>query len=290
MKQTGINHIILTILVLFCPTLFAASPVWKVSNGADHLFIGGTIHVLAPSDYPLPSAFEHAYETTDMLVLEANVNEAQTPEFQQQLFQQMSYPSGQSLLDLLQADTIKKLTAYCRERGVPLKQLERFKPGMLTVMMTVAELQRLGLAGIGVDQHFNLRAVEEKRAMDFLESVESQLDLIINMGKGKEDDLIAFTLKDLEATEQVMGDMKNAWRTGDVAELTRLGITPMKEFDEDIYQQLAVKRNHNWLPKLRALFNNDKKELVLVGAMHLAGDDSVLKLLERDGFTITQLD
>jgi len=267
----------------------ADAPVWKVSNGSDYFYIGGTVHVLAEDDYPLPSAFAKAYSTADILILEADISKTQTPEFQQQLLQKMRYPQGLSLIDFLEPTTFDALTAYCESRHIPLHSLTQFKPGMLTVMMTMAELQRLGLASTGVDQYFYSRAKKDGKTIRYLESVEQQLTLLANMGKGKENELIEYTLRDINRIDEVMGELKDAWRAGDLNQLTKLGITPMQEMDATLYRQLAVDRNNDWMPNLLSLFNNQKKELVLVGALHLAGDDSVLKLLGDSGYRIEQM-
>lgn len=47
---------------------FAETSLWRVSKGESELFIGGTIHLLGASDYPLPKEFEAAYKKADMLV------------------------------------------------------------------------------------------------------------------------------------------------------------------------------------------------------------------------------
>ena len=56
-----------------------------------------------------------------------------------------------------------------------------------------------------------------------------------------------------------------------------------------IYRQLAVERNDAWMSKLVQLFDNQDKELVLVGALHLAGDDSLLQLLGDQGYQLEQM-
>jgi hypothetical protein len=38
------------------------------------LYIGGTVHALPPSAFPLPPEFEKAYNATDTLVLEAKMS------------------------------------------------------------------------------------------------------------------------------------------------------------------------------------------------------------------------
>jgi uncharacterized protein YbaP (TraB family) len=51
-------------------SLYAETSVWKISNGDNVLYIGGTVHVLRASDYPLPDAFDTAFEKSDIMVFE----------------------------------------------------------------------------------------------------------------------------------------------------------------------------------------------------------------------------
>ena len=289
MHLSIIGGLFASLYLFLSPPSVADAPVWKISNGSDYFYIGGTIHVLGDDDYPLPSAFSEAYSLTDILILEADLAQVQSPAFQQQLLQQMSYPPGQSLIQFLEPTTLDALSAYCESRQIPLQSLTQFKPGMLTVMMTMAELQRLGLAGTGVDQYFYSLATNDAKTIRYLETAEQQLALLANMGKGVENELIKYTLRDISGIDEVMTDLKNAWRIGDLSELTKLGITPMLELDETIYRQLAVERNNAWMSKLVQLFDNQHKELVLVGALHLAGDDSLLQLLGDQGYQLEQM-
>ncbi len=48
------------------------SSVWKISKGAQTLYIGGTCHILRLDDYPLPAEFDLAYAAADKLVLEVD--------------------------------------------------------------------------------------------------------------------------------------------------------------------------------------------------------------------------
>ena len=44
--------------------------LWRVSNGVSELIIGGTIHILLPSDFPLHPSYLAAYDQSDILVTE----------------------------------------------------------------------------------------------------------------------------------------------------------------------------------------------------------------------------
>lgn len=55
---------------------------------------------------------------------------------------------------------------------------------------------------------------------------------------------------------------------------------------EKFYQNLLVKRNQAWIAQITRYAADNTPTMVVVGAMHLVGDDSVLKLLEEKGYQI----
>lgn len=277
-------------ITFFIPVLvFADSPVWKVSKGDNVIFIGGTVHILSQSDYPLPGAFDKAYAEAEKIIFETDIGGTQTPEFQQKVLQVTLYPSGTTLKDFLTPETYQRLETYCASNNIQLAQLIQFRPGMLSVTLTVIELQKLGLAGTGVDQYFNLRAINEGKAVGYLESIDEQLAFLANMGEGHENELISGTLRDLAELSTIMSDIKAAWRKGDLQGLDELISQPMKKETPKIYTQIVSDRNANWLPQLEAMFANDSTELVLVGMLHLVGEDGLLHQLKAKGYTLEKL-
>ena len=56
-----------------------------------------------------------------------------------------------------------------------------------------------------------------------------------------------------------------------------------------IYDLLLKNRNQRWIPQIETMFADDNTEFVLVGVLHLAGEHSVLAMLESKGYKVTQL-
>jgi len=266
--------------------VYADTLVWKVSKGDNELYIGGTIHVLSPSDYPLPVEYDQAYKQADTVILETDLQRLQTPQMQQLLLNKMTYSDGKTLKQVLSKDTYQALEAFFTDRHMSMASVQQFKPGMTSMMMTMMELQRLGLAGVGVDQFYTNKARADNKTLGQLESVEQQLDFLAGMGEGQEDALIAYTLRDLKTLNEFFTTLKKAWRKGDVESLEALGITELKQQFPQVYNSLLVKRNNAWLPQIRAMLNTKEVEFVLVGALHLVGDDGVIKQLLDRGYNV----
>lgn len=267
--------------------LQAKSPVWKISAGDKVLFLAGTLHVLAPSDYPLPEAFNTAYANADEVVLEADIQQLQEPAFQSEMMAHLLYPADTSLKQKLDPETYQALQDYLQTHSLHLQQIDRFKPGMLASALTMLELQRLGMAGSGVDQYFSELAQREHKPQAELETAMSQVEKIAAMGEGQESEFVRHTLQELQALPNFMQELKSAWRRGDTTQLQTLAIDPLRDFPE-IYQSIMVDRNMAWLPKIVAMLDDEEVEFVLVGAAHLVGEDGLLQQLDSLGYAVEQ--
>ena len=265
------------------------SSVWKVESNGQQLFIGGTVHVLSASDYPLPDEFDQAYAQSQTVVLEADMEKLTSPEFQQQLLSHMIYTDGTNLRSLLTDETYAQLEAFCAQRGIPASSLMMFKPGMVSMTITLLELQRLGLMGAGVDAHYSMRAKQDGKQVGKLETVEQQLSFLVAMGQGRENDLISYTLRDVERLQTLFESIKTAWRVGDLDTLNSVTLMPLREEFPELYRILMVDRNNTWVPIIEEMLETEPVELVLVGALHLVGEEGLLEQFENRGYQVSRL-
>ena len=277
------------LLLLLSHSVIAASPVWKIEKNGFHLFIGGTIHVLASADYPLPSTFDKAYRESEKLVLETDMQKLQSPGFQATMMRELTYSDGQNLQKVLDRDTYRELEQFFSARGIPMAAINNFKPGMVVTMMTMVELQRLGIDGVGVDAYYSARAIEDRKKLGKLEPVETQIAFLANMGAGQENEMLSFSLSDVEQLPVMMKSMKDAWRRGDMEKLEKLGISELEKDFPEVYKALLLDRNNAWMPQIEAMARTKEIELVLVGALHLAGRDGLLAQLKARGYKINMM-
>ncbi|MEQ1544393.1 TraB/GumN family protein [Methyloglobulus sp.] len=277
------------LLGLLLPCLACAeTSLWRVSKGKNQLYIGGTVHLLGKSDYPFPDEFEQVFREIDLLVLEADLEALSKPKAQVQLAQSLMYAKGASLKSKIKNKTFNALTRYCKTAGLSMALMQKMKPSMVILTLTMAELTRLGLAGAGVDQFFLEKAKKADKKITGLESAETQINALKNMANGRENELILSTIKELKQTPEFMDEMKKAWRTGNLIDLEKIAIKTMQTEFPELNKNLLISRNNAWLPKIKAMLTTPEKELILVGALHLAGEQGVLAQLTKQGYVVEQ--
>jgi uncharacterized protein YbaP (TraB family) len=276
-------------LALAYPVSSQAASVWKVSSDKHTAYIGGTIHVLAKEDYPLPKEYDTAFKLADSLVFETDLAEISSPAFGQKIMSKMLLPAGQSLETILKPTTFEALNQHLSARGIPIQNFISFKPSFLAITLSMVELQMLGLTSEGVDLYYSNMAKQQGKTQLWLESPDEQISFLMNMGQGDEDAMIEYTLRDLKKMPTVIDQLRSAWRSGDMQAMTEVGIKDFITDYPEIYQDLLVTRNNNWLPEIEKMLADKPVEFILVGALHLAGPDSVLTKLKDKGYKIEKL-
>ncbi|MBQ4831409.1 TraB/GumN family protein [Alteromonas sp. MMG017] len=281
--------LLLTTCVVGLTTPAFSASVFKVSNGENTLYIGGTLHLLSESDYPLPNAYDTAYQQSETLVFETDLDALETQEFAQSMMKKLTYTQGNSLADDLSEKTIANLSAHMEARGLSLSNFMMYKPAFLSITLSMIELQIMGLTSEGVDKHFFNRGKNDNKTILWLESPEQQLSFIQKMGNGDEDAFIQYTLEDVETLPQVLPKMKSSWKAGDIDKMYEESMADFKSEYPDIFDTLLSSRNKSWMQFLVEALATKSTEFVLVGALHLPGELGVLNMLEQQGFSVEKV-
>jgi len=263
--------------------------LWKVEGKKNTVYLLGSIHVLKKEDYPLPAPIEAAFTNAQIAVFETDIDAAKDPAFALKMQSKSMLPEGETIETQLSPEVYSNYLAYVKEVGLPAPLLEKFKPSMAATFVLVFELQKLGLdPSYGLDQHFFERARKEGKQTVALEPVEFQLDLITGFSKEEGELFMKTMLKDAGNLKNEIGDLMKAWQSGDGDKLAKL-LNEATEEAPILYKRLLTDRNRSWLPKIEELSRGDKNAIVIVGAGHLVGKESVVDLLKSKGFKINQL-
>lgn len=276
-------------LALWSSVAHAAAPVWRISDGENHLFIGGTIHMLAAADYPLPPSFDTTYSQSELLVLEVDLQQAKGVGMAAFMGAGLLWPNGETLQQKVSTETWRQFEEAMQARNLPAATFNLYKPGGLIMALLPAELMRFGVGTAGVDSHYASRAGSDQKQIIGLETLEQQVELIRSLGIGNEDRFVRYFIRDLDNLQQQFEQMRSDWRRGDMSALARSANLDEMELEfPRIYQSMLVQRNNAWMPKIRQMLSTDTVELVLVGALHLVGRHGVLQQLAEAGYEIEQ--
>jgi len=285
------KRVILSIvLVVFVSTWASAeSSVWKARKGNSVIYLGGTFHILREADFPLPQEFDKAYKASDIVVFETDIGRLQDPSTQRKLLTKAMYADGSTIDRHLSARAYGELRAYCEANGIPLEAFSQFKPSMLMVTLAIMELMKLGVTQQGVDQFFYELANKDGKAVEGLETADEQINYVVSMADGNEDEFVIYSIKDMKTVAQQFEILADAWRKGDAEKLHELMITEVKTRWPKLYRKLFTDRNRNWLSSIDAYQKTPRTEFVLVGVGHLVGPDGIIEALRTKGYKVDKL-
>ena len=286
--------LLLTLSMLFSLSGHAKSPVFKVSKGDDYVYIGGTIHLLSPSDYPLPIGFDKAFNNAQKIFFEVNSDDFNTLETQTKSAKVMMFQDERTLKSELNEDTYNRLSKFLEERQLPIAVFSKFTPAGVSITLTIFELQRLGLGNpeSGVDHFFQLKTRQSDSKSDsYLETIDEQIRFLDSFNQVDANTLIQSSLEDLDVLQVNWKNVLTAWRNGEMLKMSNLlGADQMKAQFPLIYKTLLIDRNERWLKQITPMFETPEVELILVGALHLVGEGGLIELLQAQGYAVEQLD
>jgi hypothetical protein len=264
--------------------------LWAVQGKQNTVYLLGSVHVLRAGDAALSDVAERAYEDSERLVMEIDLDDpGQTdPMAMLEVMQRLALlPEGQSLRGVLGSD-YESLNRRAQQAGLDLALLDRFAPWMVATTLLQLELAKRGFSPeFGIEHVLARRAAGDEKPVQGLETTAQQLELLAGMPMPMQKRFLVMTLDESANLDREIGELVEAWTEGDTATLAGL---LSDEFDEfpDLYRRLTVDRNRAWVGRLADLLDDRDDYLVVVGALHLVGENSVVDLLEQRGYEVVQ--
>ncbi|QSX75516.1 TraB/GumN family protein [Lysobacter arenosi] len=266
--------------------------LWKVSDADNSVYLLGSFHLLKGDDYPLSPDIDSAFAASDKVVFEVPPEQMLDPAMAQKFLTAAGYSDGRTLTQVLPAALREKFARILAQRGASIAQFDAYEPWFINLSLMLGMSQQLGFSPEkGMDQYLMQRAAAASKPTSGLESIDLQLQVLDASPMDEQIvSLKEFLDKPLEMPG-MLGDVHSAWRDGDVARLDKLTRDEMREKTPQTYRMVNVERNQAWLPQIQAMLDNAKKgdTLVVVGALHLLGDDGIVGKLREKGYKVERV-
>lgn len=263
----------------------AGPALWVIRDADSTIYLFGTVHMLRPTTAWSSERVERAFAEADELWLEISNPDDQAALVP--LIQQHGVDPSQRLTQKLSPGQLTLFDNAARTLGATTAQMDHMRPWLAGLTLSIAPLARAGYdPQSGVELILKARAEAAGKPVHGFETVDQQVRILAGL---PEADQLAFLTSTLDAFEDAPVDLDRlveAWARGDVAVIEELGVRDMREASEEIYQALLARRNADWAGQLQQMLAGEGVAFVAVGAAHLAGDDSVQRLLEQRGVNV----
>jgi len=264
--------------------------LWKVQSKTNIVYVLGSIHYLKKEVYPLDEKIENAFDKSDILGVEANINDIKKEDIQK-LIGSAFYPENETLEKNVSTETYEMVKKELGGLGLLPEVTNKQRPWFLALTLASLETLKLGFdPNYGIDKYFLSKATGKKKILE-LESFDYQINLFSQLSDKDQELLLLYTLKDIDVLKQELDRLIQAWTSGDTKGVESIVTRNLAEDKRlsPIYEKLIYERNRNMASKIEDYLKTKETYFVIVGAGHLVGNQGIIEILKGKGFLVEQL-
>lgn len=259
--------------------------LWELSKpGIEPAYLFGTIHSEDPEVLQLPQPVQQAIDRCNTVVLEMLLD----AEAMMYSSTAMLMMDGRMLSDIIGKPLFRQTASAIRSRGIQELVLERMKPWAAAVILSMPASE----TGLVLDMMLYQSALEQGKSVHGLETAEEQLNVFEALSEKDQVLLLQDAVENFPALDALHAELLEAYKQRDLAGLMALGEAAMQAGDQQLadefQQHLVVDRNHRMSDRMQ-VYLRQGEVFIAVGALHLPGEEGLLKLLEQQGFTVRRL-
>jgi len=261
-----------------------SSLLWKVSgNGLEKpSYVYGTIHLICPDDFSMPTEIKDAFAATDITVMELDMDD---PQLQSKMQTNLMNEGLANFSSQLKEEDLTLLDNYFTKNfNAGMAQLGIMKPFALYSMLITTAMD-CGTPASYEGSFTEMSGKAEKEIVG-LETVKFQVGVFDQIPAEEQIEWIVGLVKDTDVLKQQMADLVTAYKTKSADKLYEV-VVQAPEF-QDYVDVLLDQRNKNWIPKIEEIIKK-QPAFIAVGAGHLASENGVIELLKAQGYEVTPI-
>lgn len=268
----------------------AAHPaLWQVSDADTTIYLFGTIHLL-PQDLKWRTAtFDQALNNSQELVVETIVDQ-QHPEAIQAAEFSLGFRQGlPPIADRVPPAKVAKLRAAIASSGIPEKVYDQMETWLAAIQLLGVQFRTMGLKGSdGPEEIMRQQFLSEKKPIGQLETNIEQFGYFDRLPEKAQRALLEGAIEPQTGMDKDYSAMLASWSRGDVKRIANSFNNQLADSPE-LKEALLEQRNANWAKWIEQRMAQPGTIMVAVGAGHLAGGDSVIARLQKDGYRVRRV-
>lgn len=267
-----------------------AAPALFVARDADStLYLYGTIHLRRDGDIWGGPHVEAALAESQEVWTEADLDPASETRGQAEAMRLGMSPDV-ALSTHLATEEQQRLAALCQRLGIPSSALERMRPWMAALTLSIVPMLQAGyVPQAGVDRAVVAWAREHNRTLRSFETVEQQVNLFAGFNEAAQVEMLRQSINEAEAGVEYVNALSAAWDRGDIVAMEAQLITEARTTYPSVYQSFYVARNNAWIEVLSRELDGAGVDFVAVGSGHLYGPEGLIAQLRARGVRVERV-
>jgi uncharacterized protein YbaP (TraB family) len=267
-----------------------ASPAkWKVADADTTIYLFGTIHLLPKGTQWRSPIFDQAAAGSDTLVVETMIDDGNPAATIGELFKLAVADGLPPLIERVPPDKRAALATAISKSGLPPQAFDKLETWAAAFLLLGVQFQSLGLdQASGVEFVLKKQFQNDGKQIGELETNAEQLGYFDKLSEDAQRNFLVSVLEDPASMKKQFGGMLAAWSRGDVRGIADSFNSDLSDAPE-LRDALLSRRNANWANWVKSRLDRPGTVMVAVGAGHLAGDQSVVTLLQKQGVKVTRV-
>lgn len=264
--------------------------LWRIADDDSEVWLFGSVHALRPDVQWRRPELADALAAADAVYFEAPTDIFSQVSAAATMIRLGTNPPGEKLTDYLSDEGDRLLADAAAELGVPIDNFEGMRPWFAFMSISAQSISASAAEfDEGVDVQLTLDALKAKKELRHFETMTQQAKFLADLTLDAQVEILEGSLQQLDAAPQQLEEIFAAWSTGDVEALEGVVFEGVDELPAEFYEVFFVRRNTAWVEQLDALMQGSGAALVVVGAGHLLGPDSVIALMEARGYAAERM-
>lgn len=263
-----------------------SSLLWKIEGPgmkkACYLF--GTMHLIEKKNFYFPDKLSKLIEKSEVLVMEL----PGLPD-QMEALKYVTLKEG-SFFDFFNKEQTDSILVWAKEKlGMSEEQFrmtfDKMKP--FVVVQLATQLQFMGKTE-SYEMTMEKIAKENKLEILGLETLEEQMSIFDQLTAEQQTQMAMEGIREIDETIQLTTKMQEMYIRQNVDSLY-LMIEDQGGIIQEEQNSFLDDRNAKWIPQISNLVKS-KKVFIAVGAGHLGGPNGLIRLLRKEGYTLTPVE
>ncbi len=260
--------------------------VWRATNSPVPFYLAGSVHSLSGRDLPLPGCYYEALNDVQQVLFEYDPTTEHR--FANDFRKAAEYPEGESLNGKVHKETYEFLMQACRRSNIRFEEMKKYRPWAIAFYIWGVRGFNDVFSKYGVEKALQHKCRMAGKQMGGLVPMKEHIAVMSEMPNIDQEILL---LNAMVRGDKRRGDfdrMREAWRRGDTTALWAT-YTEGTKSSATLNARLIYDRNRKWVPRIEAEIKAGRPTMVVAGALHFAGPNNVLTLMQQRGYTFEQL-
>lgn len=259
--------------------------LWEISgNGLKKpSFLFGTFHLLCKNDIHFSDQLQKALKASDEVYMEMKLDD---PSLLLGGMMYMNMKNGKTLESLYTPDEYKRLKDYFSDSlKMPMLFLEKAKPYFLVALLYPKMMNCSSPSG--VEEELMKLVKEDKKEIKGLETIQFQASVFDSIPYEWQAKELLKNIDSFSVYKKEFDTMLHFYKNQQMDSIKNM--ISKDPLGSDKFDDILLKnRNKNWVKQLKEILKN-KSVFVAVGAGHLVGQDGLINLLRKAGYTVKPL-